>query len=162
MRKELQDRLYEKYPEIFKNKDGDSKETLMCFGICCGDGWYFLINNLCKSIKNYVEWKNRVAKPEEDQCGISVVAEQVKQKYGSLRFYVNGGDDYVHGLIAMAESMSKNICEHTGNFGIIRGHVRLACTSFDNAKRCATQEEIDLVYNRVLEMEKESAENISP
>ena len=155
MRKELQDRLYEKYPEIFKDKDGNPQETLMCFGISCGDGWYFLINNLCESIKNYVDWKNRIAKPEEGKDKISVVAEQVKEKYGSLRFYVRGSDDYVNGLIGMAESISKNTCEYTGNFGIMRGMVKLKCTSFDITKRSATKEEIDYVYNQVLEMEKE-------
>lgn len=162
MRKELQDRLYANYPEIFQYRDGDMRDTLMCWGICCGDGWYFLINNLCKSIKNYVDWKKRIAKPGEDQSNLSVVAEQVKEKYGSLRFYIRGGDDYVNGLIAMAESMSKNICEYTGNFGVIRGSAWLSCTSFDNMKRKATQEEIDFVYNQVLEMEKTSKEEILP
>lgn len=39
-----------------------------------------------------------------------VVAEQVKEKFGSLRFYYRGGDEYIHGLTAMAESMSGIIC----------------------------------------------------
>lgn len=46
-----------------------------------------------------------------------VVAEQVKEKFGGLRFYYRGGDQYIHGLAAMAESMSYVTCEQCGNPG---------------------------------------------
>lgn len=46
-----------------------------------------------------------------------VVAEQVKEKFGGLRFYYRGGDEYIHGLAAMAESMSYATCEECGNPG---------------------------------------------
>jgi len=46
-----------------------------------------------------------------------VVAEQVKEKFGGLRFYYRGGDDYVLGLVSMAESMSVVTCETCGNVG---------------------------------------------
>ena len=47
----------------------------------------------------------------------SPVATQVKEKYGTLRFYYDGGDRYIDGLVAMAESMSAITCEVCGNFG---------------------------------------------
>ena len=34
---------------------------------------------------------------------------QVKEKFDSLRFYVDGEDDFIRGLIAMACSMSRHI-----------------------------------------------------
>jgi hypothetical protein len=40
-----------------------------------------------------------------------VVAEQVKEKFGGLRFYYRGGDEYISGLVRMAESMSYVTCE---------------------------------------------------
>jgi hypothetical protein len=46
-----------------------------------------------------------------------VVAEQVKEKFGGLRFYYRGGDEYISGLAAMAESMSYVTCETCGNPG---------------------------------------------
>jgi len=49
-----------------------------------------------------------------------VVAIQVKEKFGTLRFYANGGDQYTDGLIAMAESMSSITCEICGHPGKIR------------------------------------------
>lgn len=44
-----------------------------------------------------------------------VVATQVKEKFGTLRFYYTGGDDYVSGLVSMAESMSGKTCDQCGN-----------------------------------------------
>lgn len=46
-----------------------------------------------------------------------VVAAQVKEKFGTLRFYTNGNDEYVDGLISMAESMSARTCEVCGTVG---------------------------------------------
>jgi hypothetical protein len=46
-----------------------------------------------------------------------VVAEQVKEKFGGLRFYYRGGDEYIAGLVAMAQSMSYITCEVCGSPG---------------------------------------------
>lgn len=43
-----------------------------------------------------------------------VTVNQVKEKFGTLRFYYSGGDSYIDGLVAMAESMSANTCEECG------------------------------------------------
>lgn len=58
-----------------------------------------------------------------------VVAVQVKEKFGALRFYYDGGDEYIAGLAAMAESMSEVTCEECGSRGKIRtgGWVRTLC-----------------------------------
>ena len=44
-----------------------------------------------------------------------VVAEQVKEKFGGLRFYYRGGDDVIDGMLQMAESMSYVTCEECGS-----------------------------------------------
>jgi hypothetical protein len=51
-----------------------------------------------------------------DACP-QVTVDQVKEKFGTLRFYYSGGDDYVSGLVSMAESMSAVTCEECGNPG---------------------------------------------
>jgi len=43
-----------------------------------------------------------------------VTLDQVKEKFGTLRFYYQGGDDYIRGLVSMAESMSGVTCEECG------------------------------------------------
>ena len=50
-----------------------------------------------------------------------VVASQVKEKFGTLSFYYGGGDENVHGMVRMAESMSARMCETCGNPGKVRG-----------------------------------------
>jgi hypothetical protein len=46
-----------------------------------------------------------------------VEVTQVKEKFGTLRFYTSLGDDYIYGAIAMAESMSAVTCETCGKPG---------------------------------------------
>ena len=46
-----------------------------------------------------------------------VTLDQVKEKFGTLRFYYTGGDEYIDGLVSMAESMSAVTCEECGNPG---------------------------------------------
>ena len=40
-----------------------------------------------------------------------VTLDQVKEKFGTLRFYYTGGDEYISGLVSMAEAMSGVTCE---------------------------------------------------
>jgi hypothetical protein len=110
MRQELQQKLYDKYPKIFRQKDLDMKSTCMCWGIEVGDGWYQLIDSLCSTIQNQC-----------DNSGVQTEALQVKEKFGTLRFYITCWDDYIYGAIDMAEKMSSHICENCGAVGKIRG-----------------------------------------
>lgn len=52
---ELEKKLFEKYPKIFRQKDLPINCTAMCWGIDCGNGWYWLIDNLCGCIQNYLD-----------------------------------------------------------------------------------------------------------
>jgi hypothetical protein len=105
MKTELQEILFKKYPEIFIGKDKPITDSLMPFGFECGDGWYGIIDTLCQLIQQYVQ----------DRSDLAVEALQVKEKYGGLRFYINGGDDYVDGLISFAERLSTMTCEQCGS-----------------------------------------------
>lgn len=49
-----------------------------------------------------------------------VVASQVKEKFGTLRFYYEGGDDHIDGMVRMAEAMSSVTCEVCGVPGEMR------------------------------------------
>ena len=55
MKCELDDELCNKYPKVFKDRRGDMRRTLMCWGFSCGDGWYEIINRACASIQSYVD-----------------------------------------------------------------------------------------------------------
>jgi hypothetical protein len=64
-----------------------------------------------------------------------VVAEQVKEKFGTLRFYYRGGDDYIRGLVSMAESMSAVACEVCGDLGEQRGNGWISTLCDEHAKK---------------------------
>jgi hypothetical protein len=111
MKLELQNKLFEKYPKIFRQKDLSMFETSMCWGFDCGDGWYNIIDTLCYQIQWHIE--HNLKKYEAPEVA-NVEATQVKEKFGGLRFYYIGGNDFINGLITMAEGLSKKTCEECG------------------------------------------------
>ena len=132
MKEELDKKLCEKYPKIFKNRRGSMQETCMYWGFSHGDGWYDIVDSLCASIQNHINSKRyqfREMSQEDFDEEHQVVAAQVKEKFGGLRFYVDGGDDWVYGAITMAESISYRTCEVCGAPGVTRGTgwIRTTC-----------------------------------
>lgn len=99
MKLELQNKLFEKYPDIFKLRSLPLDQSCMCFGIECGDGWYGIIDWLCSQLSKEG----------------NVQAIQVKEKYGGLRFYVSSATEGQYKNIDSAESISYFICEHCGS-----------------------------------------------
>ena len=55
--------------------------------------------------------------------------EQIKEKFGGLRFYYQGGDEHISGMVTMAEAWAGRSCEHCGNKGERRsgGWIRTLC-----------------------------------
>lgn len=142
MKKELDEALCAAYPKIFKDRRGDVKETLMCWGFECGDGWYQVLDSLCGNIQHHIDWshKNHAwdlkwnEEHQEEQRPVrepvpQVVAVQVKEKFGGLRFYYDGGDEQISGMVRMAESWAANTCETCGSPGKMRngGWIRTLC-----------------------------------
>lgn len=123
MSPELEDQLHDKYPKIFKRK----------IGLGCDDGWYNIIDTLCKNIQHYLDYKLRDFKNEEEKEALQVVAVQIKEKWGSLRFYYDGScdDDYISGLVRMSEAFSVKTCEICGNKSEVqtKGWIRNVCNS---------------------------------
>ena len=121
------DHLYEafeqgmktKYPELCKN---------VAYEI--GPGWYGLVAKLIGLIHNHVKsnncYRERLQKRNDHNVPVPEYMEypqivQIKEKFGALRFYCDGGDQYINGVIDMAESMSTSICEQCGDVGHTRG-----------------------------------------
>lgn len=105
MDKKLQNKLYKKYPKIFKDKDRSIIESCMGWGIDTGNGWYKILDLLC----GLLQWDT------DNNNYPQVVASQVKEKYGTLRFYTNGENDTQSGMIRFAEYLSGLTCEQCGS-----------------------------------------------
>ena len=106
MRQELDSLLCEKYPKMMVNRNKHMQETCMCWGFECGDGWFNILDQLMGNIQHHIDWKNR-----KEEIVAQVTLDQVKEKFGTLRFYYSGGDDTIDGMVRMAESMSGVTCE---------------------------------------------------
>lgn len=107
MRKELDDLLCERYPDIFIDRYADKTVTGMCWGFCCADGWFELIDSLCAAISSHVR----------AGASLSVVARQVEEKFGRLRFHIRGADDEIRRLVWLTEDLSEMTCETCGRSG---------------------------------------------
>jgi len=123
MKQELQQKLYDEYPNLFSNKDKSIRESCMAWGCDCGDGWYDILSSLCFMIKQHEDnniWQTEY-KQKTDATYTSdyypVKFDQIKEKFGGLRIYYTGGDSYIEGLVSMAESFSYQICELCGERG---------------------------------------------
>jgi hypothetical protein len=71
-----------------------------------------------------------------------VTLDQVKEKFGTLRFYYSGGDDYIHGMVSLAESLTGVTCEECGNPGQQRGGgwVHTYCTPCEEKRELARKQ----------------------
>lgn len=79
MRKELEQRLVERYPTWF-NTTGDIRHTLMPRGFTHDDGWFDILWRLCGDLEPLVA-------QFEKETGLHFEVLQVKEKFGGLRFY---------------------------------------------------------------------------
>jgi hypothetical protein len=113
--KRIQERFVEKlmtaYPQLFpKDADGNPREP--DYHVWCPVGWQPMVEELCENLCKVV-----------DKGTIVVQIEQIKEKFGGLRFYYFcKGDrvDEIADLIHEAEERSFKICEVTGEDGELR------------------------------------------
>jgi hypothetical protein len=155
MKTELQQKLFEKYPKIFADRTKPKTESCMFWGLEVGDGWYDLIDTLCQALTYTYSTSVQVDEEDGKRLGVKpyadsyyfcveppqVIATQVKEKYGTLRFYyredyneeimslietgkypdlqriIDRYSDYINGIIHFAETASGRTCEETGQPG---------------------------------------------
>jgi len=119
MRAELQAKLYEDFPSLYREKDKSIQESCMPWGFECSDGWEPLIRKLSEMLKRI-----------EELTGHQTVASQVKEKFGTLSFYhyTLPPEDKVDPIVSEiidacvnnAEHRSAWTCEECGDYGQLR------------------------------------------
>jgi hypothetical protein len=121
MNPELTKKLYDRFPDLYRQHTLPMSETCMCWGFTCDDGWFDIIWVLSLAIED-----------ECKQAGVVIEAVQVKEKFGGLRFYTNISTDRLWKLIDMAERLSIQICEICGDHGSVCSNNRLIKTLCKN------------------------------
>lgn len=150
MNKHLEKYFIETYPKIFSEMYGPVDKTCMHWGITCGDGWFNLLNALCYKIQSRIDkraddLKNGYVIHGDFDLIPQVVAKQIKEKFGTLRFYYHGGDETIDNYVEMAAAMSAFICEECGisdlSLGQTTNWIRNLCPKC--AKKFITKRNID-------------------
>ncbi len=113
MKRELQNKLFQKYPGLFAQKDLGPMHSLMCFGIETPDSWFDIIDQTCGLIQKYVD----------DSKIQQIEFAQVKEKFGSLRMYANLYDDTVEDIIDNATRLTEHICARCGSMNDVKSTV---------------------------------------
>lgn len=137
---ELQKQLFDRYPRFFrkpgqrryKDPNGDEHwesdgSPIDYWGIECDNGWFGIVDDLAAACEAEIQ--------KLVDAGIESHAwprsAQIKEKFGGIRFYVNGPlDESVRALIReAADETSFHVCETCGEPGELRGQgwVHTAC-----------------------------------
>jgi hypothetical protein len=98
----------------------------MLWGFECGDGWFEIIKKLSKRLED-----------TSNKTGMDIQAVQVKEKYGTLRQYIEGGDDDADKAIKEAEDESERTCEQCGKDGHVTerwGWYRTLCNECETKR----------------------------
>jgi hypothetical protein len=126
-------RMEETYPKMFAEPYG---------GFAVSMGWWPIIEKLCANIQSHIDWRNtqrarllennEYKHPVPDEVD-QVTVNQIKEKFGGLRFYYTGGDEQVSGMVRMAEAWADTACEECGAIGTRRsgGWIRTLCDTHE-------------------------------
>jgi hypothetical protein len=180
MDQDLAHYLAKKYPLIFPQK-GNNSEFNWSFE--CNSGWFQLLSNSCLQMQSHIDHNNKQYEQnllyqsyidnnqleslplwlkEKHERGLplkignycpQIVARQVKEKLGSLRFYCDGGDSFCRGVISLAETMSCSICEECGDEGkqvSKRGYIKVLCKKHALEEKFVIDKGYDSEYFEVL------------
>lgn len=134
---EFSRKMTEKHSKMFAGKYG---------GFSVGAGWWPILEGLCDQIDSYTKWRNNTRaallknNPHNHTIPAEVpqvVVEQIKEKFGGLRFYYQGGDDHIQGMVRMAEVWAHHSCEECGKPGQQRrgGWVKTLCDEHEQERQ---------------------------
>jgi hypothetical protein len=117
MNHELELKLYNKYPKILRDCGKSPMESCMAFWIETDDGWYELLDKCMEKLQYFCDLCSK------DGREVQVVASQIKEKYGTLRFYTSVydansiEDAIIDDIINQTEGRSARTCEVSGEYG---------------------------------------------
>jgi len=133
MSPELDKQLVEKYPLLYRDRYGSPKNTLMCFGFACGDGWYDLLDRASAKIEaEIICLRDEEKVPEEDLPR----AAQIKEKWSGLRMYIDmeESNTVIEEAILEAEEEASKTCEECGSPGTCRNSSSWIVTLCDSCE----------------------------
>jgi len=125
--RQLEERITKKYSYMFPRQKPGTPLLPIVFGFEVGPGWYDLLENMFNTIALI-------------DINKTVIIQQVKEKFGGLRFYYGHNEiraseeiyDAISFVVRCGESISEHTCEECGEWGKIIGGGWLYC----RCKKC--------------------------
>lgn len=151
---------------MFIEMYGNRAKTCMTYGCSCGDGWFNLLNTLCYTIQGRINQRLDVIKKGyalecENEPIPQVVWKQIKEKFGALRIYYEGGDKRIEAFIDYTEILSHCVCENCGTMGydvgrIEKGWIQHLCSDCakEYGKKIIHDKEIVELWKKVIKSRK--------
>lgn len=181
MNKELEKYLVDRYPKILSISDANREHCYGMFGFECGDGWFLHLNRMFTAIQSMIDFSESSYENSQHRynklswynklCSIhkrsryhylrdyeppipQVIAVQIKEKFGTLRFYYTGGDERITPIVDFYESYTAYICEDCGsidNIGSTGGWIRNVCEKHANgSKRIIHNSDATELFNKIV------------
>lgn len=116
-------KILDAFPELYR--------ICKCFE--CGKGWYDILFDLSNDIYTYCKKHGIRLGPEEIGSDIEdrgIYVTQVKEKYGTLRFYLSCSPKEIDDFVKKAQRKSEETCEVCGLEGKLyeeRGWLQVRC-----------------------------------
>lgn len=135
MNLELQAKLFQRHPMILRKapvvtdpSDESRDSPIDYWGVECGDGWFDLLDGLLSKFDSHFDRLQVQGVPKNRWPRVC----QIKEKFGTLRFYLKTTEELTPDLmeaIESAEKTSAKICEVCGNSGELRtvGYLVVLC-----------------------------------
>lgn len=123
-------KLCKDFPNLFADRGASPRVSNMCWGFP-GTGWYKIIRAAAEKLEPLIV-AYKLEHPGED----APRASQIKEKFGTLRFYLSHGTDEMFKIADEAERKSATICEECGDTGKLRkgGWLRTLCDGCQAAR----------------------------
>lgn len=151
MKKALDEALVKDFPLTFsRNENG--REPWSMFGFECSDGWEPSIRKTAEKLEPLIA-AAKVSDPEGYESGYYRTS-QLKEKYGTGRWYLSGGTDEMQNLVEAWENETENLCETCGAPGIVRGHGWWYNSCIEHAKQGDVDNLAEILEKAVEEKEK--------
>lgn len=107
-------------PDLFGPPPWDERRTAMAWGFMIGEGWRLILLDLLDELRPIVA----------DEGLKDFRVQQVKEKFGGLRVYLNAPSERISAAIGRAEERAARTCEACGRPGRLRTdrpHVQTLC-----------------------------------
>jgi len=118
MKRELDEKLCKDFPLTFRDRHGDMRATCMVWGFP-GSGWEPLIRRAAEKIEPIIQ---KFVEEGGEKDGVHrLTSMQVKEKFGTLRWYFTLSHPEIDTIIREATKASSETCEDCGEEGKTRG-----------------------------------------